>query len=358
MCPLRRAVLPLRHLFLLLLACATAAWGRAPVPSEFGASRPLAAKRAEPRTPGCGAAAPLAGENFAAAIVIDHLPFAHAGSTCPYRDDYSPECTFLTGAPDVVFVYTPPTDECVDIDLCSSAYDTAVHVYDKSVANPVACNDDFCGLASQLTALRLARDRTYYVVVDGWYTGCGDYTLQMNVCQPPCQVDFVPGEIPEGEPLCADGSYDRFNTGCNDYPYVFSRLRCGPGEIAVRGTYGTWRYYDEEFRDTDWYRLDVADPTLLDTQVTGGAMTQVAILDGSRGCPEYDVVCGSAYGGPCQSIRCQALVPPGTYYLFVAPRNYQGVPCGTPYSLRLTGDACGTIDLAPTTWSQVKGRYR
>ncbi len=87
-------------------------------------------------------------------------------------------------------------------------------------------------------------------------------------------------------------------------------------------------------------------------------MTQIAILDGSRGCPEYDVVCGSAFGGACEPIRCQAQVPAGTYFLFVAPRHYSGVECGTPYVLRLRGHPCATIDVAPATWSQVKERFR
>jgi hypothetical protein len=111
-------------------------------------------------------------------------------------------------------------------------------------------------------------------------------------------------------------------------------------------------------RDTDWYRIEVTGPSLLDYEVQGGAMTQIAILDGSRGCPDYDVVCGSVFGGPCDRISCRALVPPGTYFLFVAPRNFVGVPCGTPYVLRLRGHTCQTIDIEAATWSQVKRRYR
>jgi hypothetical protein len=342
---------------LLSLGCAAAAWGRPPVGTEFDASRPREEKWAAHPAPAAGVI-PTTGEDFASAIVIERLPFTATGSTCLRRDDYTPPCTFLGGAADVVFVYTPATDECVDIDLCGSAFDTAVHVYDKSAANPVACNDDFCALGSRLTGLPLTGTHSYYIVVDGWYTDCGDYTLQVGLCQAPCPVDSIPGQLAEGEPRCADGYFDRFNTGCNDYPYVFSPLPCSAAEIAVRGTYGTWRYYADDFRDTDWYRIEVIVPTWLDCEVTGGAPTQFAILDGTRGCPEYDVVCGSLFGEPCQRITCQALVVPGIYYLFVAPRYYQGVACDTPYLIRLRGHACATIDLVPTTWSQVKQHYR
>ena len=347
-----------RSLFVLFLGCASLAWGRAPAGPEFQPAQPLAVKREAFVGGGGPVGAPLPGEDFAAAIAIEQLPFTMAGSTCAYRDDVTPGCTFLTGAPDIVFVYNPPGDECVDLDLCGSAFDTAVHVYDKSVAQPVACNDDFCGLGSRLSGLPLAGGHTYFVVVDGWFNGCGDFVFSMSRCQPPCQIDSLLGEIPEGEPHCADGYYDRYNTGCNDYPYVFTPLGCSRGEIAVRGTYGTWRYYDEEWRDTDWYRVEVAVPTLLDYQVTGGAMTQMALLDGSRGCPDFDVVCGSVFGDRCETVNCQALVPAGTYFLFVAPRYFQGVACGTPYLLRLQGHGCATIDLEPASWSRVKQQYR
>jgi hypothetical protein len=352
-----RLVRATRSSFLFLLGCISTAGGRAPAGTEFDPSQARIEKR-DIVLGGVPSAAPLPGEDFAGAIAIDQLPFTMAGSTCEYRDDVTPACTFLGGAPDLVFTYTPPGDVCVEIDLCASAYDTAVHVYDKSVAQPVACNDDFCGLGSKLTGLELSGGHTYYIVVDGWYTGCGDFALAVHLCPPPCGVDSMLGQVPEGEPWCTANYYDRYNTGCNDYPYVFSSLPCQDEEIAVRGTYGTWQYYDEEWRDTDWYRLEGASPTLLDYEVMGGAMTQIAILDGSRGCPEYDVVCGSAFGGPCEHVACQAQVPPGTYFLFVAPRTFTGVPCGTPYLLRVRGHTCDTIGVEPSTWSQVKQCYR
>lgn len=347
----------LRNSVILLAGWSSAVWGRAPTVAEFDPSLARLAKR-EVSPAGMPSSSPLPGEDFAGAIAIAEVPFSAVGSTCAYRDDVTPECTFLTGAPDIVFTYTPSADECVEVDLCASNYDTAVHVYEKSAAQLLACNDDFCGLASKITEIELAAGHTYFVVVDGWHNGCGDYSLTLRRCPAPCGVDSVIGQVPEGEPVCAPNYYDRFNTGCNDYPYVFSALGCSDEEIIIRGTYGTWPYYDEQWRDTDWYRIEVAGPSFLDYEVQGGAMTQIAILDGTRGCPEYDVVCGSVFGGPCDHITCQALVPPGTYYLFVAPRSFVGVPCGTPYLLRLRGHSCKTIDIEPATWSQVKLHYQ
>jgi hypothetical protein len=102
----------------------------------------------------------------------------------------------------------------------------------------------------------------------------------------------------------------------------------------------------------------VSEPTQFDYEVTGGATTQIAILDGSRGCPDFDVVCGSAFGGPCEAITCQARVSAGVYFFFVAPRYFQGVDCGTPYLLRLRGHPCATIAIEPVTWGRVKRLFR
>lgn len=58
-------------------------------------------------------------------------------------------------APDVVYALTPSSDLRLDIDLCGSSYDTAVHIYLDSTVKQVACNDDRCGWQSRFTALQL-----------------------------------------------------------------------------------------------------------------------------------------------------------------------------------------------------------
>jgi hypothetical protein len=354
---MRRTV---RLVFALVLPATTAA--SAPQPSELGASQPHRVKmqRLEPEPAPILAAPgpPRPGEDVPNALRIGALPFRDAATSCGFRDNHTPDCTFLGGAPDVVYSFTPVEDVCVTADLCSSSYDTALLVLAGMPEAPLACNDDACERGSRLENLLLAGGRTYFFVIDGWNGACGEYVFDLRECPPPCPLPEPVAALDEGEPVCADGYYDRYNSGCNEWPYTFSELPCAGTEVAVRGTYGTWRYYDEDFRDTDWYEIQLTRPTQLECRVQGGAATQMAILDGRRGCGEWDVLCGPVLGEACEALTCQAVVEPGTYWLFVAPRRYQGVLCGTRYVLTLNGMACATIGARPDPWSLVKARYR
>ena len=121
----------------------------------------------------------MGGEDFGTATPIPSLPFSDGGNTCSSLDDYSPPCAFAgrSTAPDVVYVFHASTDACVDISLCGSGFDTVLHVYENAADTLIACNDDRCGLQSQVTGLALSAGKDYYIVVDGWAAGCGDYLL-------------------------------------------------------------------------------------------------------------------------------------------------------------------------------------
>jgi len=186
--------------------------------------------------------------------------------------------------------------------------------------------------------------------IDGWNETCGDPA--------PCQLAAPPNVRHEGEPDCHEGVYDTYNGGCNDYPYAFTTIECGDSTIVVEGNYGTYAYYDEDFRDTDWYRIDLHQPGILDCSVVGGAPTQLAILDGREGCEGWSTICGSVLGEACEPIDCQATLEPGTYFIFVATRCYAGVRCGTQYLLSVRGHRCPPIAVRAATWGEVKERYR
>ncbi len=78
-------------------------------------------------------------------------------------------------------------------DLCSSSYDTKLYVYENSVDNLIACNDDHCpGYMSELSEatgqrIPVSYGNTYYFVVDGYSPNDeGDYCLNIwgNLVQP------------------------------------------------------------------------------------------------------------------------------------------------------------------------------
>jgi hypothetical protein len=127
-----------------------------------------------------------AGENCASAIPIPSLPYSTTGNTCAFLDDYDETCPYSGGtAPDVVYSYAPASNQAINIVLCNSLYDTKVFVYEDACASgtAIACNDDACGsdtYKSQILGLSLSAGHTYYIVVDGYGTSCGDYDLNVT----------------------------------------------------------------------------------------------------------------------------------------------------------------------------------
>jgi hypothetical protein len=121
------------------------------------------------------------GENIATAIPIIALPFNDVGFTCDNVNDYDVACSSASTSPDVVYSYTPSVNQIVDINLCGSAYDTKVFVFENSPDVLVACDDDhyypgdFCGAwISAIFNLSLTAGNTYYIVIDGWGGDCGN----------------------------------------------------------------------------------------------------------------------------------------------------------------------------------------
>jgi len=164
----------------------------------------------------------VGGEDIASATVIASMPFADVASTSGFADDYDESCPFVAGgSPDVVYSYTPASDEKITIELCNSAYDTKVYLYEnaETAGSPYACNDDACGpgfaYQSRLECVQLTGGNTYYIVVDGYGGEFGDYDLSIEVC-PECQGnDDVASAIDiPGLPYTDAGS----TSGCtNDY---------------------------------------------------------------------------------------------------------------------------------------------
>ncbi len=126
----------------------------------------------------------LPGNRIENAILMQ-VPGAVAGSTVGYNNDYDEACPDASvKAPDIVLRVDVATSMAVDIDLCHSAYDTKVYVYDQNL-NLVACNDDFHTLgpcfpnSSKIENLPLSGGLTYYIVVDGADAASGEFELNV-----------------------------------------------------------------------------------------------------------------------------------------------------------------------------------
>jgi hypothetical protein len=108
------------------------------------------------------------------AIVVnigDEYSGSNVGATatgecsCGYNDKYA-----------VWHSYTPQRNKTVTISLYGSTFDTTLAVFDSCGGVELACNDDYCGLQSELT-VDLIEGQTYLLQVAGYDGQMGDYTL-------------------------------------------------------------------------------------------------------------------------------------------------------------------------------------
>ena len=297
-----------------------------PFASEMPNERPTGPERRP------GAALLQGGETFQDAHIISSLPFADTGNTVGYRDDYSGGCGYNDGAPDVVYTFSPGRDLLLSIHLCNTypIWDSRVYVYENSESYEIACDDNSCNiLMSGLEALPLTTGNTYYIVVDG--TGgryeSGHYIIEIFefiecVASPP------PGSYPEGEPDCGPDYIDTYNGGCNSIPPVFQDVNIGD---IIFGSSGTYVYGGEEYRDTDWYRIQIDSRSLLTWSVIAEFHPLIFIMDtGSENCQDWQEL-EMRSSVSCDSISVTALVEPGVYWLWVGPLEFSGWSCPRHY---------------------------
>ncbi len=157
------------------------------------------------------------GDDCASAVVIGGLPFNGIGNTCPpaFTDFYDEHCGNHSGSADIVYTYTEPFGQCVNVGLCGpgTSFDTKLYVYAGACPAPgsdntgtqIACDDDdACGPgdpASAIYNLQLDAGMQYFFVVDGSNNGCGDYQIDIVPCAVQC---VIPEECNDGDPCTTD----------------------------------------------------------------------------------------------------------------------------------------------------------
>lgn len=302
----------------------------------------------------------VGGDTFGTATPVPGLPYGDGGNTCGYTNDYTPPCA-SSSAPDVVYAYTPTVTTCVNISLCGSSYDTILWVVDGNTGLVVGCNDDFCGLSSQLGNLTLTGGVPYYIIVDGYSSACGDYVIEMWECPPPCSTACPPGAVIEGEPDCATGYVDAYNGGCNSTPPVFSYLLCNDTGVTVCGRYGTFTGpTGGATRDTDWYQIVLDRDMSIDFCGCGDGTLQILVVNGNHGCPVTgaDILAAASTTTPNEQLCINIPLAAGTYWLWAGTAGFTGVPCGSSYLLTVAGYLCPPVGVEPANWSNVKTLYR
>jgi len=300
-----------------------------------------------------------AGDTIATALPIAALPYSDAGTTAGYVDNYAPNCGFAGGAPDVVYSLSPSISGDLHIHLCGSAYDTELYVYADTQGNIIGCNDDSCGLQSELSVPVLT-GHTYYIIVDGYYNNSGAYHIAVDAITPPCTVPCPAGSLLEGEPVCSDNYYDSYDGGCNSVPPVFLPLPLLNGAV-VCGTYGGFLYNGLSYRDTDWYQITVpAGGSTVSWTVRGETDTLCGIINGGAGCPVTSFY-AYAYGAKCTDLTAgPTLLSAGTWWLWAGTLNFGATagPCGQRYTGTIHCTNCGVVAVEPSTWGSIKNMYK
>ena len=160
------------------------------------------------------------------------LPIACAGTvtgnTTTATIDAVPTCvTTLNTAPGVWYTFVG-TGQSTTLSLCGSGYDTKIGVFTGTCAALVCVtgNDDFCGLQSQVTFIATL-GTTYYVLVTGFSTATGAFTLTMT-CASAIPNDLCTGALP----IACGGSVSGTTIGATidaATPTCLTTLNTAPG---------------------------------------------------------------------------------------------------------------------------------
>ena len=119
----------------------------------------------------------LPGEDCETAETLISPNFCLDGCTVGYSDNYNEFCPFeFEGAPDRVYRYDAEFTQTVNIDMCTTAYDSKIYIYEGQCGAynggmAIYCNDDFCGVngwRSRLENVTFEEGNTYYIVIDGY----------------------------------------------------------------------------------------------------------------------------------------------------------------------------------------------
>ncbi len=300
------------------------------------------------------------GDTIADAVRIPIPTIDLAGTTAGYADDYDEACPYEGGdAPDVVYSILPESNMLLDVDLCGSQYDTRIWVYDDTFVGHIACNDDFyggppCGAyVSKIENMVVEAGREYWIVVDGYGGEYGEYLIDV-VMREPCELDCPAGATLEDEPPLMEGYVDTHNGGCASDSGGVMQPITSPLFCGVSGWYLS---EGANFRDTDWFLIDIPASGVL--EIIGDAALETYMFElGPQDCNEVAVLQNVTIG-PCVEGSMTITGEPGsTVWFWVGPTTFAS-PDGSDvfeydYVLELNLDVVATEN---HTWTDVKGLF-
>jgi hypothetical protein len=144
-------------------------------------------------------------------VLLIYSP-THTGTTVGAHGNYTPSCQSSTSLDLTYALVLPVPVATLTIDTAGSAFDTVLAVTTRACTSTaeLGCNDDSIGVQSQVTLTNVAAG-TYAVVVDGYSTNSGAYTLHTK------------GTVAAG-------------TACTDLLFTTGVLVCPTGMTCTAGT--------------------------------------------------------------------------------------------------------------------------
>jgi hypothetical protein len=218
---------------------------------------------------------------------------SRTGNTCGLASDYEGSCNAGT-AGDAAFRFVLAAPRRVLISTAGSAFDTSMALWTgttPATATYVNCNDDAAGLSTSALDVTLAAG-TYYVVVDGFGTECGDYKFNVQT--------YIPGAM-LNETYASAQSAGELSTRTTGVTYTGNTTAMVD---HYSGTCGAGTAPDAVFSFT------LASSTRLRIDTTGSAFNTSISLRNNL----YAEVACNATG--TASVIDRTLTP-GTYYVIV-----------------------------------------
>ncbi len=184
-------------------------------------------------------------------------------------------------------------------------------------------------------------DSDYIITLEGYYAARD------------CAADCPPGSMIEGEPTCLPDYEDTYNGGCNFPPYVLQPIEPSDSTIFICGEGGVYNYYEQCYRDMDWYELVLDEPRHVD--FCGIAGFEFLFTIGLGGdCGTWTML-DSWYGLPCDVACASYDLEPGTYWLIFTTSVWTPLDCGRSYIMTIDGYS---TPVEKHSWGALKALYR
>jgi hypothetical protein len=183
------------------------------------------------------------------------------------------------GAADAWYSYTASSSADVTIDTCGSGYDTALQVWVGSCGSltRIACNDDVCGLQSQIDLTGLSAGTTVLIQVAGYSgsTGTGTLTLTEASTPPPGQPGSpTPSNGAGSVSINQDLSWSAASGAASYNVYLGTSSSLGAGQLLGNQA-GTSRNVGTlAFSATYYWRIDAVNASGTTTGSTWSFTTE------------------------------------------------------------------------------------